>query len=73
MREGEEEVEGDDDEGQGEGDGEGRREANKILDHLELHNYDDVEKRLDEPEMTATLKRNYLQKSLKTLIGEEDK
>ena len=40
-------------------------EANKILDHLELPNYDDVQKRLDEPEMTATKQRNYLDKVVK--------
>ena len=41
------------------------REANKILDHLELPNYDDVELRLAEPEMTATKQRNYLDKVVK--------
>ena len=50
-----EEFEGEEDE----------REANKILDHLELPNYDDVELRLAEPEMTATKKRNYLDKVVK--------
>ena len=40
-------------------------EANKILDGLELPNYDDVEKRLAEPEMTATRQRNYLEKVIK--------
>ena len=40
-------------------------EANKILDELGLPNYYDVEMRLDEPEMTATKQRNYLQKVLK--------
>ena len=40
-------------------------EANKILDHLELPNYDDVQKRLDEPEMTAAKQRNYLEKVVK--------
>ena len=44
---------------------EDEREANKILDHLELPNYDDVELRLAEPEMTATKKRNYLDKVVK--------
>ena len=39
-------------------------EANKILDELGLPNYNDVEMRLDEPEMTATKQRNYLQKVL---------
>ena len=45
--------------------GEDEREANKILDHLELPNYDDVELRLTEPEMTATKQRNYLDKVVK--------
>ena len=40
-------------------------EANKILDQLDLPNYDDVDKRLAEPEMTATRQRSYLQKVLK--------
>jgi len=40
-------------------------EANKILDQLELSNYDDVQMRLDEPEMTATKQRNYLYKVVK--------
>jgi len=40
-------------------------EANKILDHLELPNYDDVQMRLDKPEMTATKQRNYLDKVVK--------
>ena len=44
---------------------EDEREANKILDHLELPNYDDVELRLAEPEMTTTKKRNYLDKVVK--------
>ena len=39
-------------------------EANKILDQLDLPNYYDVEMRLDEPEMTATKQRRYLQKVL---------
>ena len=50
-----EEFEGEEDE----------REANKILDHLELPNYDDVELRLAQPEMTATKQRNYLDKVIK--------
>ena len=42
---------------------EARKEgANKILDALELPNYDDVEMRLAEPEMTEVKQRNYLQK-----------
>ena len=40
-------------------------EANKILDQLDLPNYYDVDMRLDQPEMTATKQRNYLQKVLK--------
>ena len=40
-------------------------EANTILDQLDLPNYDDVDKRLAEPEMTATRQRSYLQKVLK--------
>ena len=47
----------DDDEGSG-----SVGEANKILDHLELPNYDDVQMRLDQPEMTPTKQRNYLDK-----------
>ena len=39
-------------------------EANKILDKLDLPNYDDVDKRLAEPEMTATRQRRYLRKVL---------
>ena len=51
-------------EGQGEGDDddEGEGDPNKILDVLELLNYNDVEMRLAEPEMTATKQRSYLQK-----------
>ena len=37
-------------------------EANKILDHLELPNYNDVELRLGETDMTTTKQRNYLDK-----------
>ena len=40
-------------------------EANKLLDELGLPNYYDVEMRLDEPEMTATKQRNYLEKVVK--------
>ena len=40
-------------------------EAKKILDQLGLPNYDDVEKRLAEPEMTPTRQRNYLVKVIK--------
>ena len=48
-----------------EDDDEEEREANKILDQLGLPNYDDVEMRLAEPEMTETKKRNYLGKVVK--------
>ena len=40
-------------------------EVNKILDQLDLPNYNDVDMRLAEPEMTATKQRSYLQKVLK--------
>ena len=40
-------------------------DPNKILDELDLPNYNDVEMRLNEPEMTGTKQRNYLQKVLK--------
>ena len=43
----------------------GDDEVNKILDQLDLPNYNDVEMRLAEPEMTATKQRNYLQKVIK--------
>ena len=52
--------EGDDDEAEEE-----LEEANKILDQLDLPNYNDVDKRLAEPEMTPTRQRNYLEKVLK--------
>ena len=41
------------------------KEANKILDYLKLPNYDDVELRLGETDMTATKQRNYLDKVVK--------
>ena len=40
-------------------------EANKILDHLSLPNYDDVQMRLDQPEMIPSKQRNYLFKVIK--------
>ena len=46
-------------------DEEEEREANKTLDQLGLPNYDDVEMRLAEPEMTETKQRNYLGKVVK--------
>ena len=52
--------EGDDDEA-----GDVVEEANKILDEIGLPNYYDVDMRLDEPEMTPTRQRNYLEKVLK--------
>ena len=39
---------------------EGEDEVNKILDQLELPNYDDVEKRLAEPEMNYERRQHYL-------------
>ena len=56
-----------------EGPPEEESEANKILDQLGLPNYDDVEMRLDEPEMTLERQKNYLKKSLKTQRQEENK
>lgn len=54
----EEEIEGGDKlEGE-----EDERKANKILDHLDLPNYDDVEKVLNQEQMTPTKQRNYLNK-----------
>ena len=44
--------------------GEGE-EDNQLLDQLELPNYDDVEKRLAEPEMNYERRHNYLQKVYK--------
>ena len=44
------------------------REANEVLDVLELPNYDDVEKRIAEPEMNPTKQRN-----LKNVIKNADK
>ena len=41
------------------------REANKILDSLKLLNYDDVEMKLAEPEITGTKQRNYVHKVIK--------
>ena len=63
-------LDDDEDEGDDEGEDEFKgeedvREANKILDQLELPNYDDVEKRLGETEMTATRPKNYLDKVIK--------
>ena len=45
---------------QGEGD-----EANKLLDGLDLPNYNDVEKRLAQPEMNYERRQNYLKTVLK--------
>ena len=44
------------------------QEANKILDRLNLPNYDDVGLRLGETEMTATKQRNYLDKVVKDAV-----
>ena len=40
---------------------EAEEDANRILDQLELPNYDDVEKRLAEPEMNYERRQKYLQ------------
>jgi len=50
----------DDDEGSG-----SVGEPNNILDHLNLPYYDDAQMRLDQPEMSATMQRNYLYKVVK--------
>ena len=50
---------------EGEDEEEDVSEANKILDRLGLPNYDDVEKRLAEPEMNPTKQRNCLAKVIK--------
>ena len=58
-------IEAPPDEAEGDEEDEGEKdivEANKILDNLSLPNYDDVQMRLEQPEMTATKKRNYLKK-----------
>ena len=44
---------------------EGEDETNKILDLLELPNYNDVDKRLAQPEMNDELRQKYLQTVLK--------
>ena len=44
---------------------EGEDETNKILDGLELPNYNDVEKRLAQPEMNDERRQKYLQTVLK--------
>ena len=53
------------DDGEDEDEEEEESEANKILDQLGLPNYDDVEMRLAEPEMTEIKQRNYLGKVVK--------
>ena len=60
LREDDEETPPEDEEGEKE-----ESEANKILDQLGLPNYNDVEMRLAEPEMTETTQRNYLGKVVK--------
>ena len=39
--------------------------ANMILDELELSNYDDIEKQLNQPEMTPKKSKKYLNKKVK--------
>ena len=41
-----------------------KEDANKVLDLLELPNYDDVEMRLAEPEMAEVKRINYLRNVL---------
>ena len=57
--------EGDDDDAEEGDDDDAEEDPNKILDELNLPNYNDVDMRLAEPEMTDTKQRNYLQKVLK--------
>ena len=42
--------------------------ANMILDELELSNYDDIEKQLNQPEMTPKKSKKYIDKKLKLAI-----
>ena len=42
--------------------------ANMILDDLELSNYDDIEKQLNQPEMTPRKMKRYIDKKLKDAI-----
>ena len=51
-------IEGSDEGEDEEEDEEEKSEANKILDQLGLPNYNDVEMRLAEPEMTETKQKN---------------
>ena len=55
----------DDDDAEEGDDDDAEEDLNKILDELNLPNYNDVDMRLAEPEMTDTKQRNSLQKVLK--------
>ena len=55
----------DDDDAEEGDDDDAEEDPNKILDKLNLPNYNDVDMRLTKPEMTDTKQRNYLQKVLK--------
>ena len=70
VRSDEEEEEEEEEDEESEDEEEDPQEANKILDHLNqrLPNYDDVELRLGETEMTATKQRNYLDKVVKDAV-----
>ena len=43
--------------------------ANMILDELKLSNYDDIEKQLNQPEMTSRKKKLYIDKKLESAIN----
>ena len=43
--------------------------ANMILDELELSNYDDIEKQINQPEMTPRKIKRYIDKKLKSAIN----
>ena len=58
-------AEGDEDEDEYVDAKEEQENPNKILDELDLPNYNDVEMRLAELEMTPTLKKNYIKKVIK--------
>ena len=47
--------------------------TNMILDNLELSNYDDIEKQLNQPEMTPLKKKLYINKKLKDAVLKRQK
>ena len=65
--------EGDDDDAEEGDDDDAEEDLNKILDELNLPNYNDVDMRLAEPEMQILNREIISKKSLKIPIGEEDK